>query len=55
MVQLDILDSPEGNQIEDISVLAGIYLNEYAGDNWLTRLVSLTHLFKFFSDFSIRQ
>jgi phosphate transport system permease protein len=24
-----------------IGVLAGIYLNEYAGDNWLTRLVNL--------------
>jgi phosphate transport system permease protein len=24
-----------------IGVLAGVYLNEYAGDNWLTRLVNL--------------
>jgi phosphate transport system permease protein len=24
-----------------IGVLAGVYLNEYAGDNWLTRIVSL--------------
>ena len=24
-----------------IGVLAGVYLNEYAGDNWLTRIVNL--------------
>ena len=24
-----------------IGVLAGIYLNEYAGDSWLTRVVNL--------------